>query len=365
VNVPAQQRWMSYSAPNDRTPYTARFESIGAQLPAGRLTTDDLMARTAHRTRIQLERLTGIHERRVVGPGEDSFSLAVGAARDCLSRSRWAAADLDIVINASITKYRGGFTQRLEPPLSMSVKDAIGAPQANSFDLSNACAGMLTGVFLLNDMVRSGVVRRGMVVSGESISQLGSNAATQVRSILSRQLASLTLGDAGAAVIVDRADEGEAGITVAGFTTLSEHSRLCIAYPSHVGPGASMFTQARAIHRVAIEAAPPLVEEALAAAGLTLDDIDYFVPHQTSARAIRTGVKSFAERVGAMPRNVVNNVEYFGNTSSTTHFVALHRYLSEGRFVPTDRVLLLALASGLEIGVVVVELGELVKSWES
>jgi 3-oxoacyl-[acyl-carrier-protein] synthase-3 len=357
---------MTYSAPTDTAVHTARFESIGAALPDARLSTDELMARTRHRTRIELERLTGIHERRIAGPGEDSFSLAVGAARDCLSRSRYDAGDLDMVVNASITKYRGGFTQRLEPPLSMSVKDAIGAPHATSYDLSNACAGMLTGVFLLNDAIRRGQIRRGMVVSGESISQLGANAATQVRSVLSRQLASLTLGDAGAAVIVDRAPDGEAGITVAGFTTLSAHSRLCLAYPSHVGPGASMYTQARAIHRVAIEEAPVLVEEALDAAGLSLDDIDYFIPHQTSARAIRTGVRSFAERVGALPRNVVVNVEDFGNTSSTTHFVAMHRYLREGQFVPTDRVLLLALASGLEIGVVVVELGELVKpSWAS
>ena len=357
---------MTYSAPSDTTVHTARFESIGAKLPETRLSTDELMARTRHRTRIELERLTGIHERRIAGPGEDSYSLAVGAARDCLSRSQYAAADLDMVINASITKYRGGFTQRLEPPLSMHVKHAIGAPDATSYDLSNACAGMLTGVFLLNDAIRRGQIRCGMVVSGESISQLGANAATQVRSVLSRQLASLTLGDAGAAVIVDRAPEGETGISVAGFTTLSEHSRLCLAYPSHVGPGATMYTQARAIHRVAIDEAPVLVEEALAAAGLTLDDIDYFIPHQTSARAIRTGVRSFAERVGTLPRNVVVNVEDFGNTSSTTHFVALHRYLSEGRFVPSDRVLLLALASGLEIGVIVVELGELVKaSWAS
>jgi 3-oxoacyl-[acyl-carrier-protein] synthase-3 len=94
---------MTYSAPNAATPYTARFESIGAQLPARRLSTDELMARTRHRTRIQLERLTGIHERRVVGPGEDSFTLAVGAALDCLSRSRYRASDLDVVINASIT----------------------------------------------------------------------------------------------------------------------------------------------------------------------------------------------------------------------------------------------------------------------
>ena len=355
---------MTFEPTGDVLPHHATFASVGVKLPPTRVTTSELMAGTRHRTGIELERLTGIHARRVVTDGDDSYTLAVGAARDCLARSPYSGADLDMVITASITKYRDGFTQRLEPPLSMSVKNAIGAPQAISFDLSNACAGMLTGVFVLNDFIRRGAIRRGLVVSGESISQLGRNAATQVRGIFSRQLASLTLGDAGAAVLVDRAGEGSAGLQVAGFTTLAEHSRLCLGYPSHVGPGASMYTRSRAIHRVAIDRAPGLVEEALEVAGLSLEDIDYFIPHQTSARAIRTGVAEFADRLG-VPRHVVVNVEEFGNTSSTTHFVALHRYLQEGRFRRGDRVMLLALASGLEIGVVIVTVDELVQSWAS
>ena len=322
------------------------------------------MAGTRHRTHIELERLTGIHERRVVTPGEDSLSLAVGAARDCLGHSRHSAADLDMVISTSITKYAGGFRQRLEPPLSLSVKQAIGAVDAMSFDLSNACAGMLTGVFVLNDYIRRGEIERGMVVSGESISQLGRNAATQIRSILSRQLASLTLGDAGAAVIVERAPEGADGITVAAFTTLAKHSRLCLGYPSRVGPGASMFTKARTIHKVAIANVPALLSEALDDADLDVDSIDYFIPHQTSSRAIRTGARALKEHFGVMPGELVDNVELFGNTSSTTHFVALHRLLSEGRMRSGERVLLLALASGLEVGVVLFTLDDLVeRSW--
>jgi 3-oxoacyl-[acyl-carrier-protein] synthase-3 len=357
-------RWMAFEPTGDTLPHHATFASVGVKLPPTRLTTAELMAGTRHHTGIELERLTGIHARRVVTDGDDSLTLAVGAVRDCLARTPYAGSDIDMVITTSISKYRDGFTQRLEPPLSMLVKTAIGAPQAVSFDLSNACAGMLTGVFVLNDFIRRGAIRRGLVVSGESISQLGRNAATQVRGIFSRQLASLTLGDAGAAVLVDRAGESSPGLSVAGFTTLAEHSRLCLGYPSRVGPGASMYTLSRAIHRVAIDRAPALVEEALDVAGLHLDDIDYFIPHQTSARAIRTGVDEFADRLG-VPRNVVINVEEFGNTSSTTHFVALHRYLQEGRLRPGDRVMLLALASGLEIGVVIVTVDELVTSWAS
>ncbi len=352
--------------PGAGAPYAARMESIGVHLPRTRLTTEQLMSSTRHRTHIDLERLTGIHERRVAAEGEDSFSLAVGAARDCLARSAHRPGDLDMLISASISKYRGGFTQRLEPPLSMFVKEAIGAPQATSFDLSNACAGMLTGVFVLNDFIRRGEIERGMVVSGESISQLGRNAATQVRGIFSRQLASLTLGDAGAAVIVERAPAGASGITVAAFTTLSEHSRLCLGYPSHIGPGASMYTKARTIHKVAIDSAPTLAQEVLEQVGLGFDDIDWFIPHQTSARAIRSGVQALEEQFGVAPRHTVVNVEEFGNTSSTTHFVALHRYLQDGRFRAGDRVLLLALASGLEIGVVVFTMDGLVDlSWAS
>lgn len=357
--------WMMVE-PTGSSPYTARFESIGVQVPDTRVSSSALMASTRHRTHIDLERLTGIHERRVATDGEDSFALAVGAARDCLARSRHGAADLDMLISTSISKYRGGYRQRLEPPLSLFVKDAVGAPQATSFDLSNACAGMLTGVFILNDLIRRGEIQRGMVVSGESISQLGRNAALQVRGILSRQLASLTLGDAGAAVIVERASHNEPGIAVAAFTTLSEHSRLCLAYPSRVGPGATMYTKARTIHKVAIKDAPPLLFDVLDEAGLPLDDIDYFIPHQTSARAIRTGMKALREQLGVVPRHTVVNVEEFGNTSSTTHFLALHRYLQEGRFKTGDRVLLLALASGLEIGVVVFTMDGLVNlSWAS
>jgi 3-oxoacyl-[acyl-carrier-protein] synthase-3 len=346
----------------DATHHTARFDSIGLKLPGRRLTTRELMGSTRHHTSIDLERLTGIRERRVCSEGEDSLTLAVDAARDCLSRSRHAPADLEMVICASITRYVGGPSYRFEPPLSLSIKEAIGAPDAINLDLSNACAGMLTGVFLLNDFVRRGVIRCGMVVSGEFISGLGSNAAHDIRSLFSRQLASLTLGDAGTAVIVERAPDGAPGIALAGFTTISEHSRLCFGLPAPHSPGARMFTKARTIHKVAMQDAPPLLDAVLDRTGLRLADIDWLIPHQTSARAIKAGERELEARFGEGPKHVVTNVEEYGNTSSTTHFVALHRYLTEGRFQRGDKVMLLALASGLEVGVVLLVMDDLLES---
>jgi 3-oxoacyl-[acyl-carrier-protein] synthase III len=177
---------------------------------------------------------------------------------------------------------------------------------------------------------------------------------------MSKQLASLTLGDAGAAAIVERAPEQAPGIEVAGFTTLSAHSRLCLAFPAKIGPGSTMYTDARAIHKVAIEATPSLLREVLDQAGLELDEIDYLIPHQTSARAIKKGMQDLSERWGVAPKHWVVTVDEFGNTASTSHFVAVRKYLDEGRFVPEDRVLLLALASGLEVGIVIFRIDELV-----
>jgi 3-oxoacyl-[acyl-carrier-protein] synthase-3 len=340
-------------SPDSQTAWGCRIDSVGVKLPARRLTTRELMEQTSHRTHIQLERLTGIHERRVVRPGENSFTLATGAARDCLAHSQHRASDIEMLVSCSISRSKDGMSQSVEPPLSLYVKQAIGATQAVNFDLTNACAGMLTGVFVLQDLITRGEISCGMAVSGEYISQLGWNAAKEIRSLFSKQLASLTLGDAGAAVIVERAPKGSPGIDVIGFTTLAEHSRLCLAFPSHVGPGGQMYTKSRKLQKVVIKEMIPLMSDVLAQSGIGLADIDYLIPHQTSARAIRKGAAESAQQLGAKPKHVVVNLEEYGNTASTTLFVALHKYLEEQRIHKGDRVMLLSLASGIEIGIAI------------
>jgi 3-oxoacyl-[acyl-carrier-protein] synthase-3 len=348
-------KWLmkEQGADGERAPHVARFASIGRSLPQTHLTTSELMASTRHNTRVDLERLTGIHERRVSMGEEDSFTLAVGAAQDCLSRWDGDPEDIDLVISCSITKYRNGLSQWLEPPMSIAVASAVGAANAIPIDISNACAGTLTGVMVANNWVRRGAARHVLVVSGEYISQLGRNAAVHVHTIASRELASLTLGDAGGAALVQRADDGEAGITFTGFTTISEHSRLCLAYPARHDPGARMFTKSRALQEAAIADVPTVLREVLDSTGLEIGDIDWVIPHQTSARAIRKGMAAVTEALGGAPREpAVVTVDRYGNTASTTHMVALVEELRAGRPSVGDRVALLALASGIELGVV-------------
>ena len=78
-----------------------RVESIGSKVPVRILTTEELMKSTRHRTHIELERLTGVHQRHVCSEGEDSFTLAVGAARDCLAHSRYGPQDIEMLISTT------------------------------------------------------------------------------------------------------------------------------------------------------------------------------------------------------------------------------------------------------------------------
>lgn len=342
-----------------QSPWRARIASAGRRLPPTHLTTDELMATTRHHTHIDLERLTGIHERRVSLGDEDSLSLATAAALDCLGRVRQPAESLDVVISCSITKYRGGLMQWLEPTTSLAVAHAIGASKAMTFDVSNACAGMLTGVTVANNWIRQGAIERALVVSGEYISQVGHNAAQHVRNVMSRELASLTLGDAGAALLLERAPAGAGGISIAGFTTVADHSRLCLAYTAGREPGARMFTRSRAIHKAATAATPLLLREVLDAAGIALSDVDHVITHQTSARAIRKGMAEVTAVLGDTPRHdAVITVDRYGNTASTTHTVALVEEMAAGRIKAGDTVALVALASGVEIGIVLFTVDE-------
>lgn len=321
------------------------------------------MARVKTRVPVDLEKLTGIREHRVCGPGEDSYTLSLAAARECLQHSAHEAADLEMIICCSISKFKDGLNFVYEPPLALYVRDALGAGKALAFDIANACAGMLTGVYVMTDFIRRGVIKRGMVISGEFITSISDNAVPRVKSVLSHELPSLSLGDCGAAVIVERSDTGSGALTASGFTTLARWSDLCIGKACTEAPGGEMKTDGRRIHQAAIAASPPILERALREWGYSYDEVDYFIPHQTSTTAITTGIRRTKKRLRGTPRNVVVNLEEYGNTASTSHFLAMYRLLVERRFKRGDKIFLGALASGLVIGGVMFTMDDLVERY--
>lgn len=344
-------------------PYRSRFESLGVALPEKNVTTVDLMNSLKHRVKLDLENLTGISERRKCEPGEDSLTLSAGAAKDCLKHSDYSESDLEMIINCSISKSQEG-SMVIEPLVSMFVKEAIGAHNARTLDINNACAGMFTGVYILNNLIKRGIVKRGMVVSGEHITPISDSAVRFVRTIASKQMASLTVGDAGAAVIMERVENGDEGITFSGFTTFSKYSNLCIGKPCKRSPGAYMVAKARKIHRAAKEVSPPILSKALKEVDLGLGDFDHLIPHQTSDRSIKSGVRQMAKIFGAAPKNTIINLKNYGNTASTTHFLALYKNIVDGVIKKGEKMMLVSHASGLVMAVMMFTIDRIVDSYE-
>ncbi|MCY1718784.1 hypothetical protein OU798_00415 [Prolixibacteraceae bacterium Z1-6] len=333
--------------------YGCNIESIGIKLPDRKLSTSEIESRLNIANPLKLELLTGISNRRVCCENEDSLTLAVDAALDCLSHSELKAEELEMIISCSISKYVNGLSHCYEPALSLLIKQEIGNSKALNFDVSNACAGMITGVHIANNFIKQGRIKNCLVVSGEYISGLIGNAIKTVDSLFHPEMASLTVGDAGAAVILTQTKRGEAGLSVSEISTLGRFSHLCTGVQSNNCKGGIMKTNMKKIHDLSIKNAPYVVENALRSAGLRMSEIDYLIPHQTAKISIQSGARVLYRYFNEEPGEIVYNLCETGNTASTTHFATLYKYLCEKRFKAGDTVMLLSFASGLTFGAIV------------
>jgi 3-oxoacyl-[acyl-carrier-protein] synthase III len=326
-----------------------RIESLGIHLPEKRITMAELLAACRRRPRLDLERITGGKEARIA-EGEFAGELAEKAAARALAMSRYRAEELDAVVCTSISKHDAPDAFTLEPATAVRVRRAIGARNALVFDVVNACAGMLTGIWVLQGLVRSGAIRRGLVVSGEQNLPLAWTATRELRHSLDRQLAALTLGDCGAAVIVDEATDPRHGFHWLDLVTGAKHDHYCYSKPSRRGRGGILVTKARGLQVKGNQHFPSYFEAALEGTGWTPADVHHVIPHQVSARAIRTGRRALERHLGApLPDYFLSCSERYGNTTTTSHFLALHDFILRGTIRRDQNLVLVSGASGIVI----------------
>jgi len=341
------------SDPISESAVRSRFESIGLYLPETSITTEALVDQMKVPLVFDLVGLTGIERRRKRSEQEDTVSIALAAARDCLSRSRYTAADLDVIVSCSISRLRGAKHYFFEPAISLWIKNELGAPQAINFDVANACAGMATGVHLLDSLIRSGVARRGMVVSGECNSAIFETAVQEIASPIDEQLPSLTVGDAGSAVIMDGEGMPTDGIEYVEMVSCTEGAYLCLGMPSRQTEGVALYTKNMRMHaKDRLLLWPHFLQQILHARGLSLaeEGFDHSIPHQVGQRFTDKGQSIAAEVLGETIPPPIHVFKDLGNTSSTAHFVALYLALQDGRVKSGDKILMAPAASGVIIG---------------
>lgn len=328
------------------------IESIGVHLPPQSVSTDEMLAGCQTKIQFPLEKITGIKTRREGGQGEYSIDLARKAIEKCFFHSRYNPGDIDLLVCCNISRVDDLHNMSFEPCTSLKLKHQFAFTHALAFDITNACAGMFTGISIVNDLLKTGVIRRGMVVSGEYITHLARTAQKTIESFMDTRLACLTLGDAGAALILENGPDPHSGFQKIEMRTYGRYSPYCIAKTAGKD-GMIMYTDSVNLTDVSLTSGAKIALEVIDQAGWPPDGFQHLIMHQTSTMTLnsaRNEINRLLQNKVCHHGNTINNLEQRGNTASTSHFVAISDYISNGKIQSGDRIVFSINASGLTVG---------------
>ena len=301
-----------------------------------------------------IARITGCKTRHYAPAGASPSDLAIAAVRQLVARSGIPLSAVDTLIFSSTDM------DTLEPATANIVQEKLGIRLINSFDVTNACNSFLQAMNLANSLISAGAAERVLICSGE-IGSYVCNRKVESLADLDIKLGGLTLGDAGAAMILERSD-GHSGLTEINLKNLGEHWELC-----HVPETTDWRTRPDGlIHGwfylkmsklavVAREMTQAYFDEykqyRLECCGEEdfVHGVDHIVPHQISRRFVEWIARGISPH--SMPKLAITAHQY-GNTASTAIPLALDMLIQHGRtrLGSGHQVLFYGAASGFSIG---------------
>src|SRR5438270_1691091 len=274
---------------------------------------------------------TGTQERPWAVPGERMSEFAARAGAEALAKAGIAPSDVDLVAVATST------ADEITPNAAPVVAGLIGADRAGAFDVGSACTGWLAGLAMAAGQIESGRARHALVIGADFLSRFLDYS--------DRDTAALFADGAGAGVISSSVD----GVGRIGPVVL--HSDRSGADLIRLERGGRISMRGQETFRAAVSCLSTVTQEALAAAGVELEEIDLFVYHQANSRIIR----AVGQRLGLAPERVADYVSRFANSSTATLPIALSVAEQEGRLTAGARVLLASFGGGFTWGATVIE----------
>lgn len=283
---------------------------------------------------------TGIKERRIASSDEFTSTLATRAALNALDMAGIEPAELDMIIVATVTP------DYPFPSTAVLLQNNIKAVNASAFDISAACSGFIYAASIVDKFIRSGTVKRALVVGSEILSRVVD---------WSDRNSCLLFGD-GAGAVVLQADSGSSGIL--DTFMMSDGSNWELLYqpaPGNRNPAsykvvderlAFVRMQGNEVFKLAVRAMEDAAIKVLSAGNMTPADVDLFIPHQANRRII----DAIGRRLGIPAEKVYVNIERFGNTSSASIPIALDEANRKGLLKPDNLLLLDAFGGGMAWG---------------
>ena len=313
---------------------------IGSYLPEKVLTNTEL-AKRVDTTDEWIRERTGIRERHIAAEGELTSDLAVHASREALLDAGIDAGELDLIVCATTTP------DDTFPAAATKVQARLGMTRGAAFDVQAVCSGFIYALSVADNFIKAGQAETILVVGAETMSRL-MDWKDRTTCVL--------FGD-GAGALVLRAHEGAGDNSDRGVlnTKLFSDGRLRELLYVDGGPSTTQTTgylrmQGREVFRHAVTNISDAIEASLHGAGLEIDDVAWFVPHQANQRIL----DGTARRLGIKPERVVTTVAEHGNTSAASVPLALAVAVSDGRIKQGDLVLMEAMGGGFTWGAALV-----------
>lgn len=317
--------------------WAIEIAGFGASLPVTTVTNDDFAKRLDTNDEWIAQR-TGIRARRVAKPGETTLTLAAAASREAISGAGITPTDIDLVINATITP------DHVLPSTSCQLQDALGCRHVPSFDLVAACSGYVYGLVTAAQYIQCGMAKNVLVVGAECL--------TRMTDMEDRTTAVL-FGDGAAATVVRPSADPNRGILAARMGADGSGGQMIWVPAGGAAEPASQKTlnerlhyirmKGRDVYKFAVTQMQQLIEETLADVGMSVNDINLYVPHQSNLRII----ESACDKLGIPLEKVIVNIDKYGNTSAASVPLALYDAQRAGRLKRGDLVLLIAFGAGL------------------
>ena len=309
---------------------------IGSALPVNCVSNRELEQRVDTSDEWIVQR-TGIRQRYLAGPDETTSVLGVRAAQAALADAGLTADDIDLVIVATSTP------DYTFPATATLVQAALGITRGVAFDLQAVCSGFVFAVSTADKYLASGSHRRALVIGAETFSRIVD---------WEDRTTCVLFGDgAGAMVLEAQPVTGavnERGIMTTHLRSDGRHrAKLFVdGGPSTTQTVGHLRMEGREVFRHAVGMVTDVITDAFEAAGITAEDLDWFVPHQANRRIIDAS----AEKMGMAPEKVVTTVQLHGNTSAASIPLALSVAKADGRIKSGDLVMIEAMGGGFTWG---------------
>src|SRR3954469_18858724 len=273
------------------------ISGLGCHVPERVLTNEELSTLVDTNDEWIVER-TGIRERRIAADDEALTDICLPAARRALEMAGAEAASIDLLIVATVTP------DMSFPSSSALMADVLGMPDAAAYDLSAGCTGFVYAIAQAHAMLAAGLANKALVVGGDVLSKI---LDWTDRSTL------VLFGDGAGAVMLERVDSGgflgfELGADGGGGANLWLPGSGSRHFDD---PGGYVKMNGREVFKFATRILVQSAETLMTRCGVTIDDIDVYVPHQANVRIIDHATK----RLGIPSERVVMNVDRYGNTS--------------------------------------------------